>query len=280
MVACQRMAEPSPGIVDELYEQGRGRWTGVELPRDAFAAFLRERSPDDADLAALHGADLYLACACAADDPRALAAFEACYIAEVPAFLARIETPPDVVEEVRQLVRHRLFVAEDPDRRKILEYSGRGSLGSWVRVVTLRVASNRRRADGRMHAQLSDDESETKLLPTVDPELAIIRDRYKDSFDKALRAAFASLAPRERLLFRMLYVDGVNIDGIGLVFSVHRATAARWLAAAREAVLERTMSVLGDELRVDAAEFASLLRVVRSALDVSLQGLLGEAAAG
>jgi RNA polymerase sigma-70 factor (ECF subfamily) len=271
------MGEPSPGVIDELYAQGRGRWPGVELARDVFAAFLRERAPDDGDLAALHGADLYLVCACAADDPRALAAFDARYITEVPAFLARVETSPDVIEEVRQLVRHRLFVDDDRDRRKILEYSGRGSLGSWMRVVTLRVASNRRRAAGRPHVPLSDDEGESDLLPALDPELAIIRDRYKNSFDRALRAAFTSLAPRERLLFRMLYIDGVNIDGIGLVFSVHRATAARWLAAAREAVLERTMSLLGDELRVDAADFASLLRVVRSALDVSLHGLLAEA---
>jgi RNA polymerase sigma-70 factor (ECF subfamily) len=270
------MGDPSPGIIDELYEQARGRWEGVDLPRDLFATCLRERARDAADLGVLHAADLYLACACATDDPRALAAFEARYIAQVPVFLERVESSPDVIEEVRQLLRHRLFVAEDRDRRKILQYSGRGSLGSWVRVVTLRVASNRRRDGGRPHAHLSDDEGEAELLPTVDPELAIMRDRYKASFDRALQAAFASLTPRERLLFRMLYVDGVNLDGIGVVFQVHRATAARWLAAAREAVLERTMSLLGDELRVDASDFASLLRVVRSALDVSLQGLLGE----
>lgn len=270
------MGDLSPGAVDELFERGRACWPGVELPREVFAVFLGERAQDDSELAALSGADLYLACACGADDPRALAAFEARYVAQVPAFLERIDTAPDVVAEVRQLLRHRLFVAEDKDQRKILQYSGRGSLGSWVRVVTLRVASNRRRDAGRQHAPLSGDESETELLPTVDPELAIVRDRYKESFDQALRRAFASLSPRQRLLFRMLYIDGVNLDGIGLVFSVHRATAARWLAAAREAVLERTMSLLGDELRVDAADFASLLRAVRSALDVSLQGLLGE----
>jgi RNA polymerase sigma-70 factor (ECF subfamily) len=55
---------------------------------------------------------------------------------------------------------------------------------------------------------------------------------------------------------------------------VHRATVARWLASAREVVLERTMAQLGDDLRLDPAELVSLIRVVRSELDVSLQGLL------
>jgi RNA polymerase sigma-70 factor (ECF subfamily) len=181
---------------------------------------------------------------------------------------------------VRQLVRHRLFVAEDKDRRKILEYSGRGSLGSWFRVVVLRVASNRRRDDGKPRAALSDGAIEDELVPALDPELAIIQRRYKDSFDEALRLAFASLTPRERLLFRMHYIDGLNLDRMGLVLSVHRATIARRLAAAREAVLERTMSLLADQFQFDAAEFRSLLRVVRSALDVSLQGILSEGAGG
>jgi RNA polymerase sigma-70 factor (ECF subfamily) len=273
------MWEASPAAIDALFEQGRARWAGIDVSRDAFAAFLGDRAQDDVQLATLHGADLYLACACAAEDAGAIAAFEARYMSEVPSYLAGVERSPAIVDEVRQLVRQRLFVAEDRDRRKILEYSGRGSLASWVRVVTLRVDSNRRRDDGRALADISDHENDAGLLPTVDPELAIIQTRYKDAFNIALSAAFSSLTPRERLLFRMHYLDGLNIDGIGLVFSVHRATVARWLAGARETILERTMSLLGDELHVDAAEFESLLRVVRSALDVSLHGVLAEGAA-
>jgi RNA polymerase sigma-70 factor (ECF subfamily) len=74
----------------------------------------------------------------------------------------------------------------------------------------------------------------------------------------------------------MHFLDGLNIDRIGIVFGVHRATVARWLATARELVLERTMTLLGDRLQLDAAEFASLLRMVRTTLDVSLHSLLSE----
>lgn len=68
----------------------------------------------------------------------------------------------------------------------------------------------------------------------------------------------------------------MNIDRIGAVFNVHRATVARWIAAAREGLLERTMARLGERLRLEPADFESLLRVVRSSLDVSLHALLAE----
>lgn len=134
-------------------------------------------------------------------DARALAAFEQRYLAEVPLFLSGVERGPRVVDEVTQLVRERLFVGE---RSKILEYSGRGTLGSWVRVVTLRVASNGRRGRGaERHAPLDEANDAPAVLLAVDPELAIIKTRYKGEFNEALRAAFADLSPRDRLVFRM-----------------------------------------------------------------------------
>src|SRR5262245_35046638 len=141
------MSEAAESRIASLFDDGRRAWSGVRVEEATFAAFVRERAGEDADLAALHGADLYLACACAAGDPAALAAFEARYMADVPSFLARVEHASAVIEDVSQLVRERLFVAADGKRPKILDYSGRGSLGSWLRVVTLRVAMNRRRAD-------------------------------------------------------------------------------------------------------------------------------------
>jgi hypothetical protein len=52
----------------------------------------------------LHGDDLYLACACAAGQPLALAAFDRQFLGgELNRVLARITSAPAVVEEVRQL---------------------------------------------------------------------------------------------------------------------------------------------------------------------------------
>jgi RNA polymerase sigma-70 factor, ECF subfamily len=258
--------------VAHLYETARAAWPGLHVDPERFAAYVGERASGGADLAALHAGDLYLACACASGDPPGLAAFEARYVAEVPSFLAGVERSAAAVDEVCQLVRERLFVAGEGRRPKIAEYAGRGSLGSWLRVVTLRIAQNRRRGD-RPHASL-DDAGALERLPAVDPELAIIKNRYRPAFDEALRAAFAGLTPRERLLFRMHFLDGLNIDRIGVVFGVHRATVARWIAAARESLLERLLRGLGERLRIGPAELESLMALVRSGLDVSLRALL------
>ena len=253
-------------------EVARRAWPGVEIDVDAFARHVEERAGGSAH-EALHLTDLYLACACALGSPAALAAFDARFVAEVPLFLAGVESDAASVDEVRQLLRERLFVAGPECTPKIAEYSGRGTLGSWLRVVTLRIAWNRRRGE-KNHVPF-DAEAED-VLPAVDPDLGVLRSRYRDDFGRALRQSFAALAPRSRLLLRMHFVDGLTLDQMGLVFRVHRATVARWLGGAREAVFEGTMTALGDGLRLDAAEFASLFRAIRSVLDVSLLGLLEE----
>ncbi len=58
-----------------------------------------------------------------------------------------------------------------------------------------------------------DEVGAEQLLCTVDPELTILKQRYRPAFDEAVRAAFAGLSAKERLLFRMHFIDGLNIDG-------------------------------------------------------------------
>ncbi len=57
----------------QLYDAGRATWPDVELDRQEFARWLEARC---ASVDEVHGADLYLACACAHGDARAIAAFE------------------------------------------------------------------------------------------------------------------------------------------------------------------------------------------------------------
>jgi RNA polymerase sigma-70 factor (ECF subfamily) len=279
----KKVSDPQ-GPIAQLLEVGRAAWPEVAVDGEAFVAHVAARLPDPgADPSALHAADLYLAFACGAGDARALAAFESRHLVEVPLFLAGVERAAADIEEVKQLLRERLFVASDEGAPpKILDYSGRGALGSWLRVVALRVASNRRRAlhagGADRHRPFDDERDAASMLPSVDPELAIIKTRYKAELAAALREAFEHLTPRERLVFRMHFVDGLNIDRIGLVFQVHRATVARWIAAGRERLLARTMEGLGAKLRLVPSELESLVRVVQSSIDVSLFALLADRA--
>jgi RNA polymerase sigma-70 factor (ECF subfamily) len=69
-------------------------------------------------------------------------------------------------------------------------------------------------------------------------------------------------------------LDGLNLDQIGAVHRVHRATVARWIAAARESLLERTRKGLEEKLQLQGSEFESLMGLVRSQLDLSIHSFL------
>ena len=250
--------------LDEMLEPGRAAWPGIELERDALAAFIAARGEADA----LNAADVYLACACAAGDPAALAAFERAYLAKVDDFLRGVRPSRELVDEVRQHLRERLFLGERP---RIADYSGRGTLASWLRVAALRAASNFRRSEGARDRAAA----RAPAAPAVplDPELALVRSRHSSEFERALGDAFAGLDERERNLLRLHFLDGLGIDGLAPVFGVHRATVARWLAAARTRLHDAVIELLRARLAVDARELESLLRVVRSDLEISLQTL-------
>jgi RNA polymerase sigma-70 factor (ECF subfamily) len=59
------------------------------------------------------------------------------------------------------------------------------------------------------------------------------------------------------------------------MYGVNRATAARWLAAAREIVKERTIRQLRARLQLNPRECESLLGLVNSQLEVSVLRHLG-----
>jgi RNA polymerase sigma-70 factor (ECF subfamily) len=256
---------PDPTL-DAMFDAGRREWPDVGLERDQFARYVEERAPSPEERPFLRAAELYLACACAHGDDRALAEFDRRYLCEVPSFLARMNLTASFVDDVRQRVRERLFV-----KRKIEQYSGRGTLPSWLRVVTVRVASNLLQED-KPHADLPD------ALPgnVLDPELRLIQRRYGEAFREALRDALVGLDVEDRNLLRLHYLDGLNIARIGVVFQVSRATIGRRLVEVRERIVREAYRLLESRLKATPEELASLLRVVRSDLVVSLSVILRE----
>jgi RNA polymerase sigma-70 factor (ECF subfamily) len=266
------VTEPSVAL-EQVLSAGAHAHPGLDAPGEALRALLCRQLASGGPREE-HAADLYLTCAAATGAPAALERLDQHLSAAVSAALSGTDRAPPVLAEVRQLLRERLLVGDPP---RVLDYTGRGPLHAWLRVAALRVAHNRRRASSRQAALPSRAAEASDLLPAIDPELAIIRARYKGEFPAALRAAFAELPPRDRVVFRMHFLDGLNIERIGLVFRVHRATVARWISAGRATLAERTLALLGERLRLDPAELQSLLRVVRSSLELSLGQVLAEA---
>jgi RNA polymerase sigma-70 factor (ECF subfamily) len=96
---------------------------------------------------------------------------------------------------------------------------------------------------------------------------------------RAFHLAVAELEPRERNLLRMHLLDGLSIDQIGVFYRIHRATAFRWVAKARERVWDETRNRLREKLRLSPSEYDSILHQVRSQLDLSIERVLGSDAA-
>jgi len=126
-----------------------------------------------------------------------------------------------------------------------------------------------------LEARVAEDRADgPATVAEHDPELALIRRRFGVDFHAALSAAFASLELRDRNLLRLHFVDRMSIDALAPIFAVSRATAARHLASARALLVERTVDQLGARLSLRGSELASLVRQVRSKLEISLSAIL------
>jgi RNA polymerase sigma-70 factor (ECF subfamily) len=223
---------------------------------------------------ALHTNDLYLACACADELTGAAEAFERACGSVIARAVTAAGASPAEAADLGQVVRQRLLVAPasgGPPR--IATYSARGSLAAWVRVVATRETA-RLLPVARRELAAGDDELAGLIATDDSPELGYIKRLYRSEFKLAFAAAVEALEDRERLLLRQHALDGLGIDQLSALHGVHRATAARWLEAAREAVLAGTQKELVARLGISRTELASIVRLIRSQLDVSLPRLL------
>ncbi len=258
----------------ELCAKARAECADIDLSPALFAAHVARHwghEPPER-WAPLRAADLWLACACAAGDERAVVRFEAQYRAILEQVVARMRLSPDRAADVKQLVRDRLLVGEPGKASRIASYSGRGELAGWVRAAATRVALNFVRDEPTAR---SDDELLDRLPAGADdPELQMLKSRYTAPFRAAFRGALAALDARARLLLKQHYIDGLSTDELGTLYRVHRVTVLRWITDARERVATDAEARVASLLGVPKHELASLVRLVRSRIDLSLHNLL------
>jgi RNA polymerase sigma-70 factor (ECF subfamily) len=266
-------------VLGAFHEAGRAAWPTIEVDPSALCRWLAARAaPPAATLPdpALAG-DAYLACACAEDAPGALCAFDRAFGPMIGRVLARVDASPSFVEDAAQAVLEKLFAAPPGAQAKIAEYAGRAPLRVWLRAVTVRTALNLRRGRAPAPHDAVDADDERLLAGAgVDPEIRLAKARFKAELEDAVRAAVARLSSRERTLLRLHLVDGLSIDVLGAHHRVGRSTAARWLAAAREALREHTRAELA--ARLGPVDLASVAAFVRSQLELSARGLLADPA--
>ncbi len=261
--------------LDEQWNLGRQAWPGISVDGARFARHVAEKLSDSDDAAAavrsLPGRDLYLACACADGDVRAIAAFEDAYLSEVDIAAASTGAGADIAEETKQILRERLFVAAEGTAPGIADFAGRGDLRGWLRVTAIRQVL---RLLKRGKREVPFESVLAGEVEPIDPDLARLKEQYAREFNDSFREALSNMAPRERTMLRHQLIDKLSIDEIGALYGVHRATAARWLVKARSSLANDTQVRLAARLNLPATEIDSVIRLVQSQLDVTVERFL------
>ena len=279
--ARDRLAAAAPALdvlLAARWQAARRAWPTVALAAADFCAYAAARVPVTVEsvdaIAALRLDELYLACACVAGDPAALAALEAHYLPVVGAALGRMQLDHAAADEVKQRLRRRLFTREGAREPKIAAYSGRGDLGSWLRAVGVRLALKLLRTE---HDQpRSDNERVARAAGDVDAELRYFKSHYRPLFRAAFSEAVAGLDAADKELLREYYGSGLTLAQMASRRGAHRVTLSRWLDEVRHRLLERTRRGLMQRVRVSQHECDSIMRLVQSQIELTFHRLLSD----
>ena len=271
--AGRAMPEDLNEVLSGMVNLGRQAWPDLPVHPPLFVRHLAGAFTDVTEigraLTTLHVADLYLACACTLGVKGAVERFETAHFASIGAFLHPIDSSAAFADEVRQRVRQKLFVVETAGAApRIAEYSGRGQLSSWVGVVAQRTGLSLLRAERR------HDHEEDALIDSIsvggDPDIELVRARYRAEFREAFQVAIAKLTKRDRMILRLHLVSGLSQQKIGAIYQVDQTTASRWIAKARSTIADEAQRYLHERSNINPSEFFSIAKLVISDLDLSL----------
>lgn len=255
--------------VQALLEQARAAWPDLTLAPATFGRILGRAAANAADgIDKLVVGDLALVGQCLDDDARAIAALDRIVSkqAQRVAGYSRLDA-----SEIAQLARVHLLTRRDEGEPRLLQYAGRGSLASWIRVVAGRLALNAERAEGR---RPSSHEEFCEPIAQSTPEVALLRAERQDRFAQAFREAYRARDGDERLVLKRYFLGGCTLAELGAELGVHTSTAARRVTGAREALLQDFHRRLQAAVDNDEAEAGQLLEILRSRLALSDAALL------
>ncbi|HET7545789.1 MAG TPA: sigma factor-like helix-turn-helix DNA-binding protein, partial [Polyangiaceae bacterium] len=129
---------------------------------------------------------------------------------------------------------------------------------------------DRQRARNRFagqHVELTD----RLAAPGGSPDALLLKARFGQAFQQALRDAVSRLSRQERNVLRMHITGHCSIDEIGRAYNVHRATAARWLERTRTQIYEEVRQELCVKSKnLTSSEFKSLATIMGAELELSL----------
>jgi RNA polymerase sigma factor (sigma-70 family) len=243
------LSPPERSRLEAGFAAGRARWGAFELGWDAFAARAVASAERRAAAARATRAeildrlvleDLYLACACDARDGRAWEVVLARLGERITALLVTRGVPARAAREVVAELPGQLYAEGG-----FTGYEGSGTLFGWLAVVAIRA----RAGAGRRPRPALLAESPVGPDPRADDAAADAESGER--FAAALRSAFAQLPPRQRLVLKLRYGDGVRQTEIARALGIGEPRVSRLLQRALAVLrprVERALPGAAEEL--------------------------------
>ena len=169
-------------------------------------------------------------------------------------------------------------------KTKLAYYSGRGSLGGWLRAVTSQLAIDQFRKMKRLvqveedrefenMAQISSEKAEFKSVVTAteNPEEIFSETEAQKDVAAALKQAIDGLKDEDKLILKLYYFDDLKLKDIGATFGFHEATASRKLARMQTEIRKSVEKILCKEHSWNADEVNRHLSDTAAKLGINLE---------
>lgn len=239
----------------------------------------------------LRADDLCLVLACENNDSTAWDDLVRTQDSTVKAAARKIASSPEDADDLASSIWAELYgLKHDKDgklKSKLSYYSGRGSLGGWLRAIVSQLAIDEFRKQSRL-VQVEEDrefenlanesssrsENSSVLAQQSNPETILGEKQMTGDVARSLKQAIDELGADDRLLLKLYYFDDVKLKDLGQMFGYHEATASRKLMRIQNEIRKSVERILRAEHNWSESEVAKYLTETASKLGISLERLI------
>lgn len=231
--------------------------------------------------------DLCLIIACERGDERAWEDLVANFDATVKSAARKMSSNQEDAEDLASSIWAELYGlrvdSEGNKKSKLAYYSGRGSLGGWLRAVVSQLAIDQFRKQSKF-VQIEEDREFDNLASEAagsdnnhfasqggNPEEIFSEKQTQSDVSAALSNAIANLDAEDRLILKLYYFDDLKLKDIAATFDYHEATASRKLTRVQAEIRKGVEKELGNKHGWTDAEVRKYLSETAAGLGINLE---------
>ena len=232
--------------------------------------------------------DLCLIIACERGDERAWEDLVKNFDATVKSAARKISQNAEDAEDLAGSIWAELYglkSSKDGERKtKLAYYSGRGSLGGWLRAVVAQLAvdgfrktskfvqiEEPREFENLASEAAANSDNGRIVQASQNPEENFTGKQTQKDVSNALKLAIANLDAEDKLILKLYYFDDLKLKDIGATLGFHEATASRKLARIQTEMRKWVEKILVKDFGWTPEETKRHLTDAASKLDIGVE---------